>query len=207
MDSPCSTVNPNIWILTSSGVLMLFFPFWYLSIIKLQATQWTRECNWFEIKAKWLRGLIVQAGQSEKKVNKHFVIHDENQIGAESNSANFLQAKFSSVSLAGAVWVPRVRLSDWKSSRVSRAAGHFWTINLKQAEGGWFSEHFTCKNLVFLKYLHQGNKKSDVEVVLPQTAPGVVAGLKNTCYHPRVCWIILMKYFLHERVMFFLFYL
>lgn len=102
MDSLCSTVNPNIWILTSSGVLMLFFPFWYLSIIKLQATQWTRECNWFEIKAKWLRGLIVQAGQSEKKVNKHFVIHDENQIGVESNSANFLQAKFSSVSLAGA---------------------------------------------------------------------------------------------------------
>lgn len=107
----------------------------------------------------------------------------------------------------GHVWVPRVRLSDWKSSRVSRAAGHFWTINLKQAEGGWFSEHFTCKNLVFLKYLHRGNKKSDVEVVLPQTAPGVVADLKNTCYHPRVCWIILIKYFLHERVWFFMLFI
>jgi len=38
----------------------------------------------------------------KKKENKHFVTHDENHTGAESNSANFLQAKFSSVSLPGA---------------------------------------------------------------------------------------------------------
>lgn len=44
---------------------------------------------------------MSKLGKVGKKVNKHFVIHDEKQIGAESNSANFLQAKFSSVLLAG----------------------------------------------------------------------------------------------------------
>lgn len=80
----------------------------------------------------------------------------------------------------GHVWVPKVGPSGWKSSRVSRATGHFWTWNLKQTEGGWFSEHFASKNLVILGYVHQSNKKSDVEVVLPQTPLEVVADVKNT---------------------------
>lgn len=63
MNSACSTVNPDILILTSSGSFNAIFPSWYLSIIKLWASQWTRECNWLEMKSKWLRGLIVQAGQ------------------------------------------------------------------------------------------------------------------------------------------------
>jgi len=33
--------------------------------------------------------------KKKKKVIKHFVTHDEKQIGAQPNSANFLQAKFS----------------------------------------------------------------------------------------------------------------
>lgn len=99
----------------------------------------------------------------------------------------------------GHVWFPRVGPSSQKSSRASRATGDFWTSNVKQPEGRWFSEHFTCKSLVFLRYLHQGNKKSDAEVVLPQTPFGVLVDVKNTCYHPTVVWILLIKYFLHER--------
>lgn len=45
---------------------------------------------------------MSKLGKVEKKVNKHFVIHDEKRIRAEPNSANLLQAKFSSISVAAA---------------------------------------------------------------------------------------------------------
>lgn len=56
----------------------------------------------------------------------------------------------------------------------------FLNIKLETARRWVIFRAFTCKNLVFLKYDHQGNKKSDAEVVLPQTPLGVVADVKNT---------------------------
>lgn len=131
-------------------------------------------------KSKMTQGFNCPGWAKWKKVNKHFVILDGKQIGASPMLQTFFRQNSHQFHWQGQVWAPRVGLSGWKSSRASRATGHFWTSNWKQPGRGWFSEHFSCINLGFLKYLHQGNKKYDVEVVLPQITCGVVCDVKNT---------------------------
>lgn len=178
MDSPWSTVNSSIWISTSSGVLMAFF----LLVSKCCKTLGKSVNQGLKLiwnKSKMTQGFNCPGWVKGKKVNKHFVIHDGKQIGASPMLQTFFRQNFHHFHWQGQVWVPWVGLSDWKSSKASRTTGQFWTSNWKQPEGGWFSEHFTYINLGFLEYLHPGNKKSDVEVVLPQTTCRVVFDVKN----------------------------